>query len=109
MKEIEVKDIAMWEETDSELAKYTIQELNGDNMHLKSYLKNIEQVNKVLYERIDKAIEYTNELIADTKCMLDDMKYQDKEETITRFVEDLEKDIKNYEHQISILRGDDNE
>lgn len=60
-----------------------------------------------LENKINKAIEYTNELIADTKCMLDDMKYQDKEETITRFVEDLEKDIKNYEHQISILRGKD--
>jgi hypothetical protein len=60
-------------------------------------------------KRIDKAIEYINELIADTKGMLNDMKYQDKEETITRFVEDLKTDIKHYEHLEDILRGEDNE
>lgn len=64
---------------------------------------------KNMQDRIDKAIEYIEELIADTKGMLNDMKYQDKEETITRFVEDLKTDIKHYEHLEDILRGEDNE
>jgi len=60
----EIKDIAQWEETDSELAKYKIQALNSlvnsykrQNEFLEASIKHIEQVNKDLYERIDKAIE----------------------------------------------------
>lgn len=49
---------------------------------INKYINNI--IN--LQQRIDKSIEYTNELIDDTKGMLDNMKYQDKKETITRFV-----------------------
>jgi DNA repair ATPase RecN len=59
-KTIEVPDIAQWEETDSELAKYTIQQLlkTYDDLEeqYKSLMKQIIEQNK----RIDKAIEYIN-------------------------------------------------
>lgn len=64
-KEIEIPDVAQWEETDSELAKYKIQALNGlvnsykrQNEYLETSIEHIEQVNKKLYERIEKAIKY---------------------------------------------------
>jgi hypothetical protein len=87
----------------SDFIKETLKEIEDKN---KTLDKIIEE-NIVVRDRLSKAIEYINELIADTKGMLDDMKYQDKEETITRFVEDLEKDIKNYEHLEDILRGEE--
>lgn len=102
-----VKDIAMWEETDSELAKYKIQALNGlvnsykrqneyleaNNEYLEASIEHIEQVNKKLYERIDKAIKEIDyfELKA---THLDDAIYLDKE-------------LSN--RLLDILRGEDNE
>ena len=68
-KTLEIPDIAQWEETDSELAKYKIQALNAlvnsykrQNEFLEASIKHIEQVNTNLYKRIDKAIEYIKEL-----------------------------------------------
>jgi hypothetical protein len=83
--------------------------LKENAIHNDKVVDKVNWENRLLKDRLSKAIEYINELIADTKGMLDDMKYQDKEETITRFVEDLEKDIKNYEHLEDILRGEDND
>ena len=78
-----IPDIAQWEETDSILAKNTIGRLKNEvrTAYDRGYcdcsrhdrdilerkhqqLEHIEQVNKKLYERIDKAIEYieTNKL-----------------------------------------------
>jgi GH35 family endo-1,4-beta-xylanase len=60
-------------------------------------------------EIIKKAIKLLEELISDTKGIINDYNHEDKEETITRFVEDLKTDIKHYEHLEDILRGEDNE
>jgi len=73
-KTIEIKDIAQYEETDSELAKYTIGKLQEENKQLKEqleYLRKNQYLNQVKWERnineylvkelelrIDKAIEY---------------------------------------------------
>lgn len=65
--------------------------------------------NKKLCKRIDKAIEYIEELISDTKGTLNDMRYCDKRVNITQFVEDLEDDIKHYEYAIGILKGEEDE
>jgi len=70
----EIKDIAMWEETDSILAKrtaydrgyYNCSRHDRDILERKhQQLEHIEQVNKKLYERIDKAIEYIDTLEID--------------------------------------------
>lgn len=96
--------------TEQERIKYAYECMvknNPDEAVKQLLLKDKMIINK--RKTITKAIEYINELIADTKGMLNDMKYQDKEETITRFVEDLKTDIKHYEHLENILRGEDNE
>lgn len=73
---VEVPDISYWEETDSILAKNTIGRLENEvrTAYDRGYidcsrhdrdilerkhqqLEHIEQVNKKLYERIDKALE----------------------------------------------------
>lgn len=98
-KTTEIKDIAQWEENDSELAKYTIQQL------LKTY-DDLEEQYKLLMKqiveqdkRIDKAIEYIeksklNQL--DTYCKYLYINYD------TGSIEHLD-DLLN------ILRGEDNE
>lgn len=50
-KTIEIPDIAQWEDTDSELAKYTIGKL--------------EEENKKLQERINKATSYMEKNMID--------------------------------------------
>lgn len=72
-KTIEIPDIAQWEETDSELAKYTIGKLQGEIEKLKNeiYQLNLDKnelmktgfeccdkVRNKYKSRIDKAIEY---------------------------------------------------
>ena len=61
----EIPDIAMWEETDSELAKYNIQQLlkTYDDLEeqYKSLMKQIIKQDK----RIDKAIEYIEKALKD--------------------------------------------
>lgn len=85
-KIIKVPDVAQWEETDSILAKNTIGRLENEvrTAYDRGYidcsrhdrdvlerkhqqLEHIEQVNKKLYERIDKAIEYLESYNIDFK------------------------------------------
>lgn len=94
-KTIEIPEIAQYEETDSELAKYTIQKLSYENYRYKSYMENIEQVNKYLYKRIDKAIETLEKRI------------EENEEI--DYVDMTGKSYINYQKEIiDILRGEDN-
>lgn len=63
----EIKDIAMWEETDSELAKYTIGKLQEENKELKRmcelYSKSLYNADLTKAEaKIDKAIETIEQL-----------------------------------------------
>ena len=112
-KTIEIKDIAMYEETDSILAKNTIGRLENEvriaydrgycdcSRHDRDILErkhqqleHIEQVNKKLYERIDKAIEYIEEKTPQSLCLPNgvyDMRNINKQELL------------------NILRGEDNE
>lgn len=99
----EIKDIAMWEETDSELAKYKIQALNSlvnsykrQNEFLEASIKHIEQVNTDLYKRIDKATEYIKTFI------------EIDEETGT-YSMPYTFDAANLYHLLKILKGVDNE
>lgn len=82
-KTIEIPDIAQWEETDSELAKYTIGKLQEENKQLKEqleYLRKNQYLNQVKWERnynedlvkglqqrINKAIEYLERYNIDFK------------------------------------------
>lgn len=98
----EIKDIAMWEENDSELAKYKIQALNGlvnsykrQNEFLEASIKHIEQVNTDLYKRIDKAIEYCEE-ITSREIDISDTDYDLGQDFTARDI-------------LKILRGEDNE
>lgn len=111
-KTIEVKEIAQYEETDSILAKNTIGRLTNEvrTAYDRGYcdcsrhdrdilerkhqqLEHIEQVNKKLYERIDKAIEY----LKDNACY---------ENTISElFCDDLDTD--SCMELLDILRGKD--
>lgn len=110
-KIIEVPDVAQWEETDSELAKYTIGKLQEENKQLKEqlkYLRKNQYLNQVKWERdfneylvkelktkLDKAIEY----LKDNACY---------ENTISElFCDDLNYD--NCMELLNILRGEDNE
>lgn len=54
----EIKDIAQWEENDSELAKYKIHGLNLLVCSLKKQIKNNEEQLKELQQIIDKAKKY---------------------------------------------------
>jgi hypothetical protein len=108
-KTIEIPDIVQWEETDSELAKYTIQSLSSLIKNQEEQLKANDLMINELINRIDKAIELLEELISDTKGIINAYNYEDKEETIKRYIEDLETDIKHYEHLLDILRGEDND
>ena len=53
-KTIKMPNIAQWEETDSELAKYTIQKLSYE-------MNEAEELIKYLRDKINKAIEYIEE------------------------------------------------
>lgn len=97
----EIKDIAMWEETDSELAKYKIQALNSlvnsykkQNEFFEASIKHIEQVNKELFDRINKAIEYIN------KKWEEEHYYEDIDNCMT-FCDYDKEDL------LDILRGDE--
>ena len=92
----EIKDIAMWEETDSELAKYNIQQLlkTYDDLEeqYKSLMKQIIEQDK----RINKAIEILEKRI------------EENEEI--DYVDMTGKSYINYQKEIiDILRGEDNE
>lgn len=65
----------------------------------------LSKENKELENKINKAIQYIEELISDTKGIINAYNYEDKENTIKRYIEDLETDIKNYEYLEYILRG----
>ena len=77
----EIKDIAMWEETDSELAKYTIGKL--------------QQENELFKDRIDKAIDYCEE-ITSREIDISDTDYDLGQDFMARDI-------------LKILRGKDNE
>lgn len=98
----EIPDIAMWEETDSELAKYKIQALNSlvnsykkQNEFFEASIKHIEQVNTNLYKRIDKAIEYCED-ITSREIDISDTDYDLGEDSVARDI-------------LDILRGENNE
>jgi len=87
-------------------------------MNIDDYMKLKEEKDRVVSEREDllasclfqdgiikKAIYYVEELISDTKGMINNYNNEDKEQTIKRFIEDLETDIKHYEYLIKILNG----
>lgn len=77
-----------------------------------SILKLTEQVLPENYEyhnRIVKAIDYLEELISDTKGMIDNYNNEDKEQTIKRFIEDLKTDLEHYKYLQLLLRGEKNE
>ena len=78
-----IKDIAMWEETDSELAKYNIHKLYYDNKHLKSLLKHIEQEYIEFSDRIDKAIDYCEDIIS-REIDISDTDYELGEDSVAR-------------------------
>ena len=91
----EIKDIAMWEETDSELAKYNLQQLlkTYDDLEeqYKSLMKQIIEQDK----RIDKAIEYCED-ITSREIDISDTDYDLGEDFTARNI-------------LKILRGKDNE
>ncbi len=60
------------------------------------------------HNRIAKAIDYLEELISDTKGMIDNYNNEDKEQTIKRFIEDLKTDLEHYKYLQLLLRGEDN-
>ena len=57
-KTIEIKDIAQWEENDSELVKYHLQQAIDRVQDLKEQIKELFDEYLELKDRIDKAIEY---------------------------------------------------
>ena len=78
-KTIEIPDIAQWEETDSELAKYTIQSLSSLIKNQEEQLKANDLMINELINRIDKAIEYIKHiLINDDLCNIEKLKELDK-------------------------------
>ena len=82
----EIKDIGMWEETDSELAKYHIQQALDRVRDLKEQIQELFDEYLELKDRIDKAIEYieSNEkeygsLEDNEKIILDILRGKDNE------------------------------
>lgn len=61
-KTIEIPDIAMWEETDSELAKYNIQSLSTLVKNQEEQLKANDLMINELINRINKATKEIKEL-----------------------------------------------
>lgn len=74
---------------------------------IKKQTEKIIPENHELHNRISKATGYIEELISDTKGIINAYNYEDKEETIERYIEDLETDIKHYEYLSNILRDED--
>lgn len=77
-----------------------------------SILKLTEQVLPKNYEyhnRIVRALGYLEELISDTKGIIDSYNNEDKEQTIKRFIEDLKTDLEHYRYLQLLLRGEKNE
>ena len=89
------------------LKDYNNEEYNSRLTYNKNTIKYATK--SELRERIDKAIEYIEEIVSDTKGIIDTYNYEDKEETIKRYIEDLETDIKHYEYLLDILKGGNNE
>lgn len=54
----EIKDIGMWEETDSELAKYNIQQAFNRVQDLKEQIQELFDEYLELKDKIDKVIEF---------------------------------------------------
>ena len=69
----EIKDIAMWEETDSELAKYTIGKLQEENKKLKEKL-DVAETNEETF-RLEMQ-ETTKILGLDEHTIYDDVKLE---------------------------------
>lgn len=72
-KTIEIPDIAMWEETDSELAKYTIGKLQEENKKLKEKL-DVAETNEETF-RLEMQ-ETTKILGLDEHTIYDDVKLE---------------------------------
>lgn len=87
---IEVKDIAEYEENDSELAKYTISKLSSEK--------------KDLQQRIDKVIEYATKHIE-----LNNGALSNREELIVSKHDLIKSETKLLNCFIDILRGEDND
>lgn len=85
------------------------QQVENQKEIIKKQTEKIIPENHKLHNRISKATGYIEELISDTKGIINAYNYEDKEETIKRYIEDLETDIKYYEYLSNILRGEDNE
>ena len=81
-KNVEIPDVAMYEETDSELAKYHIQQALDRVQDLKEQIKDLFDEYLELKDRIDKAIEEINKnkYMIDIEKVLDILKGIDKDE-----------------------------
>lgn len=66
----EIKDIAMWEETDSELAKYTIQKQNYEMEEAQELINYLDREKLKLQQRIDKAIKKYEKCKEEDYCTL---------------------------------------
>ena len=107
-KTIEIPDIALWEENDSELAKYTIGKLEKENKELKEIVYNLTTMtangdrtqikNTAQYkleqcqQKINKALEEIDNYIR--LCAEPDLNYLEdilKEENISRECQNCER------------------
>lgn len=100
-KTIEIPDIAMWEETDSELAKYNIQSLSTLIKNQEEQLKANDLMINELINRIDEAIEY----IENNDLYTQDIDY-DYDDNMVLSPPNDETERKDL---LEILRGEDNE
>ena len=100
----EIKDIAMYEETDSELAKYHIQQTLNRIQDLKEQIKELFDEYLELQARIDKAIEYIKEINNHNYSIL-----VNGEETILDKKEILDTKMGEMQKLERILIGEDNE
>ena len=97
---LEIKDIAMYEENDSELVKYHLQQAIDRVKDLKEQIKELFDEYLELKDRIDKAIEYITDG-SDFKSIY----FKKTDEELWKIL--LEDNIKN--NLLDILRGKDNE
>lgn len=94
-KIIEIPNIVMYEENDSELAKYSIQELTSLVIKFKEQNKQLVKAILNQDKKIDKAIEYCED-ITSREIDISDTDYDLGEDSVARDI-------------LDILRGKDNE
>lgn len=102
-KTIEIPDIAQWEDTDSELAKYTIGKLEEENKELRERFIQALKVAQERFNKIQKAIDYIEYWYVDEEYV----KKEAIEKNLDLEKETIECSVEDFIELLHILKGEE--